>query len=385
MKITQRHHLIWITFLVLFVGLLFLLREMLLPFVVGLMIAYFLDPVVDALERRRWSRQLATLMVLGVFFGIGCIALLLMAPVIYRQLLEFVEALPALIENIRLLAERQVNGVMEQLRPQDIEQIKQAVGEQSTGVFRVFLTLLQGMWNSGMAFVGLLSLLFVTPLVAFYCLRDWDVMMAHFNTLLPRRYAADIREQCRQIDRVIAGFLRGQMLVCMILAAYYCVTLSLIGVKYALLIGLAAGLLAFIPYIGTFAGLLAASAVAYMQFGDWPHVAMVAGVFATAQFFEGNFITPKIVGDRVGLHPAWIIFGMLAGGSLLGFVGILIAVPLTAVIGVLVRFAVARYLESDLYQSGASQPGGSTAPTTKRRKTERLASRKLSVRKGAKA
>ncbi|MGE0755235.1 MAG: AI-2E family transporter, partial [Alphaproteobacteria bacterium] len=194
------------------------------------------------------------------------------------------------------------------------------------------------------------SLFLITPIVAFYLLRDWDRLVDHIDNLLPRKHAATIREQMRIIDRTLAGFLRGQFNVCLILGTYYAIGLTLVGLKFGLLIGLATGFLTIFPYVGLMLGMGIGLSVALFQFGDFMPVAMTLAVFVTGQIIEGYFITPKLVGDKVGLHPVWIIFGMLAGAALFGFVGILLAIPVTAVMGVLIRFAISRYKLSNYYQ-----------------------------------
>lgn len=200
----------------------------------------------------------------------------------------------------------------------------------------------------------MLSLLVITPVVSFYLLRDWDNMISHINEYLPLDHAGTIREQACEIDRVLAGFVRGQMLVCLFLAAFYGLGLTVLGLEFGLFIGITAGMISFIPYVGTVLGFVVGIGVAVAQFWNEPvWIAAVAGVFIVGQMIEGNVLHPVLIGDRVGLHPVWIMFALLAGGSLFGFVGILVSVPLFAVIGVLARFALERYRQSYLYRPGA--------------------------------
>jgi predicted PurR-regulated permease PerM len=198
--------------------------------------------------------------------------------------------------------------------------------------------------------VNILSLLFITPIVTFYMLRDWDVMVSKVNAWLPRQHAETIRIQLREIDRTLAGFVRGQATVCLALGTFYGVGLTAVGLDLGLIIGLGSGLVSFIPYLGTLSGFVIGVALAFAQAQDWHLPAMVAGVFIVGQVLEGNFLTPKLVGDKVGLHPVWVMFALLAGATLFGFVGVLLAVPVSAVIGVLVRFGLSRYLVSPLYK-----------------------------------
>jgi len=214
---------------------------------------------------------------------------------------------------------------------------------------------LTGLLGGGQAIFNVLSLLVITPVVGFYLLRDWDHMIARINDYLPLDHAETIREQAREIDKVLAGFVRGQMLVCLFLAGFYGIGLTALGLQFGLFIGVTAGMISFIPYVGTTLGFVASVGIAIAQYWNEPlWIGLVAGVFILGQLIEGNVLHPVLIGDRVGLHPVWIMFALLAGGSLFGFVGILIAVPLFAVIGVLTRFALERYRESYLYRPGAA-------------------------------
>jgi predicted PurR-regulated permease PerM len=208
----------------------------------------------------------------------------------------------------------------------------------------------------GLAIFDIIATLVLTPVVAFYMLRDWDNMVAKVDSWLPRRFAGTIRQLGHDADHSIAGYLRGQALVCMILGAFYAVSLALVGLEFGLVIGIVAGVITFLPYVGSLVGGVLAIGMALAQFPpDWVSVAIVAGIFVFGQAVEGNYLSPKLVGDRVGLHPVWIMFALLAGGSLFGFVGILIAVPTAAVVGVIVRHLIGRYRESAIYRG--SKPG----------------------------
>jgi predicted PurR-regulated permease PerM len=217
--------------------------------------------------------------------------------------------------------------------------------------------LLTRIWTGGLAIVNLVSLVVVTPVVAFYLLNDWDRIVARIDGLLPRDHAPVIREQVREMDEIISSFVRGVASVAVILAVFYGVSLSAIGLTYGLVVGIGAGLISFIPYAGAIIGLAVALALALFQFESWTPVALVAAVFVVGQLLESNVITPRLVGERIGLHPVWVMFALLGGGLLFGFLGVLLAVPAAAVIGVLVRFAIAQYRQSPLYRgSGASGP-----------------------------
>ncbi|HUN52807.1 MAG TPA: AI-2E family transporter [Candidatus Sulfotelmatobacter sp.] len=340
----------WIAATLVFLLLVYLLRSVLLPFVAGLGIAYLLDPLADRLERRGLSRTLATVVIVVVFFAILVLAVILLAPVIEQQVAGLLGRIPELIERARDKLLPALLQLLDRLHLDLTTDVKGAVAGSAEKAAGVVGGLLQSILGGSLAVINLFSLLLITPIVTFYMLRDWDRMVAHIDTWLPRQHAATIRGEFREIDAVLAGFVRGQAAVCLSLAVFYAVALSLAGLQYGLLIGLIAGALVFIPFAGTLFGLITAGAVAAIQFWpDYARIAIVLGVFLLGHAAESNFVTPRLVGEKVGLHPVWIIFALLAFGVLFGFVGVLLAVPLAAVIGVLVRFALRRYLASGFY------------------------------------
>jgi predicted PurR-regulated permease PerM len=220
-------------------------------------------------------------------------------------------------------------------------------------------TFLKSLWSGGQALISVLSLVVVTPVVAFYLLYDWHRMIITVDTWIPRHHRATVHALAREMNEAIAGFVRGQTAVCLILGSYYAVALTFAGLSFGLLIGLASGLITFIPYVGSMTGLVVALGVAVAQF--WPEytpILIVLGIFFVGQFLEGYVLSPKLVGESIGLHPVWLMFALFAFGYLFGFVGLLIAVPLAAIMGVLVRFALRRYLESPFYTGEASGPVG---------------------------
>jgi predicted PurR-regulated permease PerM len=218
-----------------------------------------------------------------------------------------------------------------------------ALGGVTGQIGKLWGGVLSGLLNSGSTLLHLGSLVVLTPVVTFYLLRDWDRLVRCVDSLLPRAYAEVIREQAREIDRTLASFVRGQVNVCVILGVFYALLLSLVGLKYSLLIGLLVGFLVIIPHAGTLISAALSLGIAGAQFGVGTELALIAGIFVLGQLLEGYVLVPRLVGNRVGLHPVWVIFGMLAGGALFGFVGVLLAIPMSAVIGVLARFALERY------------------------------------------
>ncbi|MEQ1789958.1 MAG: AI-2E family transporter [Rickettsiales bacterium] len=349
-----RTGLFWLVIAVLFLVFIYLIRGVLLPFVLGALIAYFLDPAADRLEKLKFSRTSATAIITLSFFSVIVILSLLIIPTIVSQLSGLLNDLPTYFTNLETKYEEQISSWIGTLPEGYIENIKSAASGFSGSMVKFAGDLAGGLFQSGMAIINVLSLILITPVVAFYLLRDWDVMTLRFHALLPRKHEKTIREQLSIIDATLAGFIRGQINVCLMLSAFYAIGLSIVGLKFGILIGIATGFLVILPYVGLMFGMGIGLIVAFFQFGDLNGVLQVLAVFVIGQILEGNFVTPKLVGEKVGLHPAWVIFGLLAGAALFGFVGMLIAVPVTAIIGVLIRFALSRYLNSNYYHDDTS-------------------------------
>ena len=346
----------WIAAAAVFLLLLWLLNDILLPFVVGMVVAYFLDPVVARLQRARMSRTMATTLVtiVAVLVSVGVVMAIL--PPLFGQVQSLITSAPEYI----VKAMGRIQPLIEPLRirlglePLSVHDL-QAEATQWAGKGLAFAGGVAGVLaERGVAIINLLGLLFITPVVTFYLLRDWEKVIAAIDSALPLDHADTIRKLTRESNAAIAGYVRGQALVCLALGSFYGIGLTLVGLKFGLVIGLIAGAISFIPFVGTFVGAVMALGMALAQFPpEWIGVGKVAVVFLVGQTLEGNFLSPKLVGDRVGLHPVWIMFALLAGGSLFGFTGVLIAVPVAAVLGVIVRHFLARYRESDLYRGSA--------------------------------
>jgi len=347
----------WLILLAVGLALLWLLQPVLLPFVASAAIAYVFDPAVRRLERWGMTRTLATTAIICLFFFILIGAIAVLAPVLQRQLVGLIQRLIEVTQDFVVMIRPYLVEAAEQAGMPQVSELSGA-GDIAGKAIGWIGGVLAGVWSGGLALVNLVSLIFITPIVAWYLLRDWPRMIAYVDALLPVDHAETIRAQFRLIDQRLAGFLRGQALVCLLLGIFYAVALTLAGLKYSLIVGLLSGVLTFIPYVGAAVGLVTSLAVALFQFEEWTRIAIVACIFFFGQFLEGNFITPKLVGDRVGLHPAWLIFALLAGGALFGFFGMLLAVPVAAAAGVLIRFSLDRYLNSPLYR-GARPQGGS--------------------------
>lgn len=332
-----------------------LLRDMLLPFVVGMGIAYLADPLADRLEKLKLSRSQATMVITLGFLTIFVIVMLLVIPLIVRQTSELLHALPDYLERaseiLNLLAANIVSAVETRGVDMSGDGNKVAVKDYAKEAVTFFAKLAGDLVRGGVALLNFFSLLVITPIVTFYLLLEWDRIVATIGSWLPKSQADEIKEIARRIDRTLAGFLRGQGTVCLILIFYYAITLSLVGLKFGFVIGLLSGALSFIPFVGAIFGAIASIGLAIVQF--WPDqtlsIAFVFGIYVFGQVMEGYVLTPKLVGDSIGLHPVWVMFGVLAGGVLFGFVGMLLALPVSAVVGVLARYGLERYLASRLY------------------------------------
>jgi predicted PurR-regulated permease PerM len=346
----------WLAALVVVALTLYLLREVLLPFVAGMALAYVLDPIVDWLERLGLGRLGASILILALFILTFVLALVVLIPLVAHQLAGFGANLPAYVERIQALIAEQSGPLIEKLGgAAALPDMQQSIGGLVRQGAAWMAGFLRGLWSGGQAIISVFALLVVTPVVAFYLLVDWDHMVAAVDEWLPRQHRDTIRMLAREIDRAIAGFIRGQAAVCFILGTLYAVGLSLIGLNFGALIGMLAGVLSFIPYVGSLTGLVLSVGVAVVQFWpDWTWIGATLGIFITGQFIEGNILSPKLVGASVGLHPVWLMFALFAFGALLGFVGLLLAVPLAAIAGVLGRFALRQYLASTVYHGGRS-------------------------------
>jgi predicted PurR-regulated permease PerM len=329
-----------------FLFVLWALGNVILPFLVGGAIAYFLDPVADRLERMGLSRVLATVVIFVFLLGIVILALLVIIPLLIQQTNDLVESAPDLFNQLRTWLTERFPNIMDTGSP--LRQSLISIGEtiQSRGG-----ELLQQVLSSAAGVVNVLVFVVVVPVVAFYMLLDWDRLIARIDELLPRDHADTIRTLAGQIDRTLASFIRGQGTVCLILGTFYAVALMVVGLQFGLVVGLIAGLLTFIPYVGALVGGALSVGLALFQFwGDWWMIVAVAAIFQIGQMVEGNILTPNLVGSSVGLHPVWLIFALSAFGTLFGFVGMLVAVPVAAAIGVLVRFAIEQYKDGLLYR-----------------------------------
>jgi predicted PurR-regulated permease PerM len=332
----------------LFAAFLWLLSDILLPFVAGMALAYLLDPLTRQVESTGIGRVLSAVIVIVLIIVAIVVAVMLIAPILGGQLFAFIDNIPGYMERLQALVSNQ-------------EWLTKILGGQAGGSGRSAGSLmaqgaswlaafLASLWSGGRALVSVLSLLIITPVVAFYLLCDWDRMVVTIDGWIPLQQRETVRGLAREMDVAIAGFMRGQAIICLILGAFYAIGLTLAGLHFGFLIGFGTGVMSFIPFVGALSGFLVAGGVAIAQF--WPNllsILTVVSVFAVGQVLEGYILQPKLVGAKVGLHPVWLMFSLLAFGYLFGFVGFLVAVPLAAAIGVLTRFALRQYQASSLY------------------------------------
>lgn len=329
-----------------------LLKEILLPFLVGMAAAYVLDPAADRLERLRFSRVTATALITGSFFLLLTVMVLLILPELGRQAADLASKLPNYVDQLRDRLVPLLAGLIEQVGGGAEFSAEGLIRGQASQAINVVMKSVTSLLQSGVALLNLVALMFVTPIVTFYLLRDWDHMVAQIRTLVPSQHLATADRLGREVDEVLAGFLRGQGMVCGFLAVFYAIGLEATQLDYGLIIGLLTGFFSFIPFIGMAIGMAVGLSVAAFQFQDISMILVVAGIFGLGQFIEGNLISPRLVGSRIHLHPVWMIFSVLAGTTLFGFLGTLMAVPFAAVLGVLIRFGLERYQESALFDDG---------------------------------
>jgi predicted PurR-regulated permease PerM len=345
----------WITMLAAVIAAVVLLREILLPFVAGMVIAYLLDPLASRMERMGMNRLLATLVIVAIFIvGFGAL-LVVTTPIIVRELAYFIENVPRYLQQLQAFASNPDHPWLSKIVGEGIGAAQKSLGELTTLAAGWSAAFLHSVWTGGQALLSVFSLAVVTPIVACYLVYDWPRMVAVVDNWVPPARRDTIRALAREIDDTIGGFVRGQSVLCIVLGVFYAATLAAIGLNHGLLIGFSAGLISFVPYLGSLTGLVVATCVAVAQFWpNWGLIAVVPAIFFVGQSLADYVLSPYLVGRRVNLNPVWLMFALFAFGYLFGFVGLLIAVPLAAAIGVLVRYGVAQYYASPIY--GAQPP-----------------------------
>jgi predicted PurR-regulated permease PerM len=345
-----RQVLIWGGVLAVFMLVMWLLSGILLPFVVGAGVAFFLDPVVRRLNRWGLPRIVAAGLMITVLMGLIVLGLILLLPVLVTEAAALWKELPNLIEQARWTLDRHLEDPAD---PDEESALRQMMTNAGEALRENFQGLVAGLFYGVSGLVRVVLFWVVMPVVAFYLLVDWPRVVRNVDELLPRDHAPTLRGLAGEIDDAIAGFVRGEVMVCTILAAYYGIALTLSGLSYGLFVGVLAGLVSFVPYVGAFVGGTLAIGLALYQFwGDPWAIGVVVAIFFFGQFLESQILVPNLVGSSVNLHPVWLIFSVMAFGALFGLAGAIIAVPVAAAIGVLTRFALARYRDSALYRGG---------------------------------
>ncbi len=329
-----------------------LFKAVLTPFILGSVIAYLLNPLVKRFSTKGIKRTTSSALIITVFFAIVTIIIVIVAPIIAKESADLIDALPGYLDKIFQAIQPYTLMIQERMGENYIEDSKTFLKENISKVLSVSGGIAGGLAAGGQALIGMLTTIVLTPLVAFYMMREWPAITDWFEDLIPRDQEGMIKDLIDQIDTKLAGFIRGQITVAFLLGVIYAIALSVAGLNFGFLIGITAGFLSIIPMVGSTIGLLVSVAVAWFQMGEMQYVLIIAAIFIVGQVVEGNILSPKLLGDSVGLHPLWILFALMAGGSLLGIVGMLLAVPVAAVVGVLVGFAVMQYKKSPLYKTG---------------------------------
>lgn len=350
--IQNKNHIFWIIVSFAFLVLFWLLQEMLAPFLTGLLVAYLFSPLVTKLTKKQSMRWIPTSLVLLCFLLVIGFILAVVVPYVLIQIYDYMSGLGDYLkhvqEDVTLLGERFLSFVPPEKQKELLQNMTSHMGTVLTWLGQM----MQGTLSRLISTASSLSYLVIAPVVSFYLLRDWPIFQKKVKSLFPRKEEKTIMMLLRHMDEMIAAFLRGQLMVALFLGVFYGTSLGIIGLNFGIMIGLISGALSIIPYVGTIVGVCAALIVAFFQYDSWGMIVAVGSVFLVGNLIEGNFLTPKLVGEKVNLHPVWVLFALLAGQNLLGFTGILIAVPTAAIIGVLVRFFLLEYKKSSVYADG---------------------------------
>lgn len=346
-----RTHYFWLIALSTLVLFILLFEKILLPFVIGMGLAYLLDPMTSWLTSKRFPRWAATLVALTTAVFIFIFLIILIFPLIQAQFIDLMEWLPRYLVTLKTQLAPYFDKLESYLGVESDDPLKDVASEHMTQAVKWVGRFVGDLLSSGVALANMLALLFVTPVVAFFLLRDFPLLVRKIKSWIPQDHKKTIEGLLKEMDATLAAFIRGQLIVCLFLATYYGLGLSIVGLNFGFAIGVLTGFLSFIPYVGSVFGFVCSFGLALAQFSEWSSIIAVVVVFFLGQFIEGNFLSPVLVGNRVKLHPVWIIFALFAVASLFGFLGAVIAIPVASVLGVLVRFLVGQYLKSPFYVS----------------------------------
>lgn len=346
----NNHWIFWVFVAVIFCAFVYITKSVIMPFVVGILVGYLFNPLVVRLTKRKVNRTLATTIIMTIILLAVVPAILLLLGVINSQILRFIDNLPSLTSSFITKAEPILSRLSEEFPEFSTSRIKEYLHNNTSKTIKLVGAISGKLIRGSFAFINIISLIVIAPVVAFYMLRDWELFIKKIDGLLPIKHKEELRTLGHQVDRAIAGFIRGQFSVCVILGTIYSIGLYIIGLHLGVAVGFMAGIISFIPYVGTITGFVTAMIIAFMQYDTFGPILQVIIVFGIGQVLESYYLTPKLVGDSVGLHPVWIMFAILAGGVILGFLGILIAVPVAAIIAVLIRYSIEKYKKSGFYQ-----------------------------------
>ncbi len=362
------HLIFWSCASLLFLLTIMLFKSVLLPFVLGIAVAYLLNPIVNKLGDIGISRAPAAIIILGSFLIVIVGFIGVISPILYREISQFSDDLPNYIEKFWGIMSPITAKLNQYIGGENGQSLEVLLKQNAGSAVSVANYIAQKFASGGQAIMDIISVTIFMPIVAYFMMKEWDNVTNWVCSLMPRHSEEVIMGLLEQINTKLSGFVRGQITVALFLGIAYAIALSIAGLKYGILIGLMSGLLSIIPMFGSIVGLLVSVAVAWFQAGDIIFVGIIAAIFITGQLIEGNFLTPKLVGDSVGLHPLWVFFALLAGGSLLGILGMFLAVPVAAVIGVLLSFTIKKYKESAYYKEEAPVPKSKPKPKSKKSK-----------------
>ncbi len=340
----------WITLFLVFALLTWALSGILLPFVLSFILAYILNPLVVKLESKGCSRTVASVLVIAGLIVAILLAFLIVMPVLESQVIGFIQKIPTYVGALWDKLQPLFDAVKNYASAEQIATVKETMSNQSISFFNKIGGMLLDLFSQGMVLFNIVTFIIITPVITFYLLNDWPVIVDKIRGLIPQKKLPFFQEQMQEIDTTLSAFVRGQAMVCLFLALFYGIGLTIIGLDLGFVVGFISGILSFIPYVGSLSGFFISLLLAFTQSAGWGVFIGILFVFGIGQFIEGYVLTPKLVGDKVGLHPAWVIFALFAGGYLFGFMGVLLAVPVTAVLGVILRTTIKAYKESAFYK-----------------------------------
>jgi predicted PurR-regulated permease PerM len=339
----------------LFIAFIWIFKAVLTPFVLGMVIAYLLNPLVKRFSTRGIKRTTSTIIILSLFFVVVTAIIIVVAPIVARESAELIKALPGYLDRIIELVQPYIAWFQEVTGQGSLEDAKAFLKDNISKILSVTGGVAGSLVAGGQAVIGMATTIVITPLVAFFMMKEWPAITDWVEDLIPRDKEKMIKDLIKQIDAKLSGFIRGQLSVAFFLGLIYAIALTIAGLNYGFLIGVVAGVLSIIPLVGSTIGLIVAVTIAWFQAGELNYVLIIAAIFFVGQIVEGNILSPKLLGDSVGLHPLWILFALMAGGSLFGILGMLLAVPVAAIVGVLVGFAIMQYKASPLYKKKATK------------------------------